>query len=95
MRNEYGRVFEENVASLFLWQEKLSSFEQLETDKNKQISALKQEIESLKNQLEYVSHLLKSVERGEGEGQGETPPQQVTGRQMSHFTFFASIFFFK
>uniref|UniRef100_A0A0A9XQN1 Thyroid receptor-interacting protein 11 n=1 Tax=Lygus hesperus TaxID=30085 RepID=A0A0A9XQN1_LYGHE len=59
-------------------QEKAGAFEQVDADKNKQISALTQEVETLKNQLEYVSHLLKSVERGEGEGQGETPPQQKT-----------------
>ncbi|KAF6214215.1 hypothetical protein GE061_008954 [Apolygus lucorum] len=59
-------------------QENAGAFEQVDADKTKQISALTQEVETLKNQLEYVSHLLKSVERGEGEGQGETPPQQNT-----------------
>ncbi|BES88633.1 thyroid hormone receptor interactor 11 [Nesidiocoris tenuis] len=59
-------------------QENSTHFELVEAEKNKQISALTHEVETLKNQLEYVSTLLKSVERGEGEGQGEAPPPQKT-----------------
>lgn len=40
-----------------------------QTANDKQISVLKQQVETLQNQLEYVSQLLRVADRQEAEGQ--------------------------
>ncbi|XP_014253398.1 thyroid receptor-interacting protein 11-like isoform X1 [Cimex lectularius] len=56
--------------------EKEAFLEQINAAKSKEITTLKQEVESLKNQLEYATQLMHVAERQEAEGRGVTPPPQ-------------------
>ncbi|KAL1123888.1 hypothetical protein AAG570_001658 [Ranatra chinensis] len=52
-----------------LLKEKTGQLEQIECSRDKEVGTLNQEVESLRNQLEYASQLLRVVDRQEAEGQ--------------------------